>query len=200
MYTNKKKLEKSEYLNAFDTFCEKVWTALNIELPDSDNAVLLFSDILLKRQQAMLTAYKKYGPVYYNYIEANLMLPLQNSWIRLEEYKNTSNVKYLIDVLNFIMLAYWKITSSVAELPCQEQIEYLQATLQQYAERFSQIYERYFNCLELYSDTDELCCLAILAYYIYSEILNPTQKNAFYNGKPDGRVCALAGIYINQLM
>lgn len=195
----KKNLVESEYLAAFDTFCEKVWTLLGLEISVGDNALLTFSQIVELRQKAMIDAYKKFGPVYYNYLDAQLLLPLQNSWIRFSEYIETKNVQYLIDTLNFIMLAYWHRENKVADVPSQEELTYIRVTKIQLDERNSELQERYLAYLETYSDTDELCYLAVLAYIVYMEVLNPTIQGAFYNEK-DGRVCALAGIYINQFI
>lgn len=192
-------LAKSEYLDAFDTFCELVWTELHMEVVESARAVLQFSEVLNIRRKAMITAYKKYGPVYYNYIAEQLMLPMQNSWIRLNEYKNTHNAKYLVDALNFVMLAYWSRTAVVGTLPVGDDMDLIRMTALQFEERCTDVYDKYLMVLETYSDTDELCYMAILAYILYSEIINPSEKDAFYDNKKDGRVCALAGIYYNSL-
>ena len=198
----KKNLAASEYLPAFDTYCEQVWSALGLEIVSTDKSVLSFTEILDLRQKAMITAYKKYGPVYYNYLQAQLMQPLQNSWIRMGEYQDTRNVKYLVDVLNFIMLAYWHMTDKVETIPTDEELLYVQATIIQLNERYTELPDRFLSYLETYSDTDDgtgaLCYLAALMYLVYMEILSPTIDGAYYDGKSDGRVCALAGIYINQ--
>lgn len=57
------------------------------------------------RKNRMATSYFKYGAIKDNYGE-RLIDAIDNLEIRLEKYKKTGNMEYLVDIANFAMIEY----------------------------------------------------------------------------------------------
>ncbi len=57
------------------------------------------------RKNRMVTSYYKYGPIKENY-EGRLVSAISNLEKRLQLYKESGNIEYLLDVANFAMIEY----------------------------------------------------------------------------------------------
>lgn len=65
-----------------------------------------FSEIFIeKMKQSMYMSFFKYGPIKENY-GGKLVKAIDNLEIRLEKYKSTGNIEYLIDIANMAMIEY----------------------------------------------------------------------------------------------
>ena len=114
METDLKKVLKTEWLPAFDEACtafEETTVFDKVEMPY--DAKISDEDIINLRQKAMQMSYYKYGPVYANYIRDALMKPLEDIEIRVSKYVKEHNTEFLVDAINFCMLAYWQRTKRV---------------------------------------------------------------------------------------
>lgn len=59
----------------------------------------------LKRKNRMIVSFHKYGPIEENYGN-KLVSAIKNLEKRLNLYKETGNIEYLLDVGNFAMIEY----------------------------------------------------------------------------------------------
>lgn len=196
------RLKKREYLDAFDTSCERV--AKDLHLVDYFAGVRQASKLLMdpekikeNRVNMMLAAYYKFGPVSVNYLQNQLMLPLQDVVIRIKKYEVTENTEYLLDAMNYLMLAYWQYTKEVVCVKQADIVDY-KAMLCSVLERRKILSRRVMDLLSYYIETDDLCWISIIACIVGEEAQYPTKENAFY-AYTDGCDCEIAGTNIKEL-
>lgn len=192
------RLRKREYFEKFDTLCDKIADEVSFSAVNENKKVLMTTAEMREiRIQMMLAAYYKYGSVSANYLQNNLMLPLQDTVTRIKKYEQTHNVEYLLDAINYLMLTYWQYTNDVLTFTDEDVMKY-NITVRTAVECNSKLSEQVMTILSAYVETEDLCWVAVLADFIACEVRHPRYENAYY-AYTQGTDCVTAGTYVNEL-
>lgn len=192
------RLRKQEYFAKFDVLCDKIAEkVLFPPVPLYKEAMLSLTEMREIRTQMMLAAYYKYGPVSANYLQNNLMLPLQDAMTRVKKYERTHNVEYLLDAINYLMLTYWQYTSDIITFTEENVVEYT-TIVRMSVECNSKFSEQVMALLNAYVESEDLCWVAVIAVFIANEVQFSRYDNAFYQYTQDTD-CDTAGTYVNEL-
>lgn len=202
MGTSLTRLQKQEYLSAFDTLCNNLRTKLSIDdvylgCECREEELLTMEQVIDTRIKMMMHAVYKYGPASANYLQYQLMLPLQNVMIRVKTYEKTSNVEFLLDAVNFLMLGYWQFVNNVIPIKEEDIVDY-SVNVRQIIERKHKLSDRVMELLQLYSLSDDLCWLGVIAVIIVHEVQHPELKTAYYQYTA-GIACEVAGTNVREL-
>lgn len=167
----------SEYLPAYDKMTASLLKLNTIDF--ATEPLMTVDDIIDKRKKQMETSYYKYGSVYNNYIRDKLMKPLEDIEIRISKYEETHNVEFLLDALNFSMLAYWQKNKRAYDMKEADVF-------------YSMIADDIFECksckrsveemLELYKTDSDLGYLVAIGVRLILEIQYPMYQDAHYKG------------------
>lgn len=186
---------KTEYLGTFDEACKMLDEASEISTERFiRNPMFLDEEIIVKRQKAMQMSYYKYGPVYSNYIANKYMKPLEDIVIRAEKYEKTHNTEFLIDLINFAMLAYWQRTKSVIKFI---ELDMWCVMLKDELYSAKSCLQSVKDMLDMYNEDKELAYLVIIALIAKYEVQYPQYEDADYKGT-DGNV-EIAGFSYNEI-
>lgn len=192
------RLRKQEYLTQFDTLCDNISnTVLFPPMPARENPLMTVDVIRETRVRMMLASYCKYGPVSANYLQNNLMLPLQDTMTRVKKYEHTHNIEFLLDAVNYLMLAYWQYTSETLKFSDEDAADYT-AALRIAVECHNKLSEQVMYLLSEYAEREDLCWLGVIAVYLINEMCYPRYEDAFYL-YTQGTDCITAGTYVNEL-
>ena len=192
------RLRKQEYLTQFDKLCDNISdTVVYPPMPARENPLMTIDVIRETRIRMMLASYCKYGPVSANYLQNNLMLPLQDTMTRVKKYERTHNIEFLLDAVNYLMLAYWQYTNETLVFGDSEVQSYT-AALCIATECHNKLSAQVMYLLSQFADTEDLCWLGVIAVFLCNEMRYPRFADAFYLYTQDTD-CITAGTYVNEL-